>query len=658
MSKRARTGTRSILALWLVAVVGAGNVWGQQGTKDGQWTAFGGDPGNTKYAPLDQINADNFADLKIGWRWTSISGEITKTNRRIRAGQFKVVPLMADGLVYVCTAISQVAAIDAGTGELVWSYDPQSYKNVVKPANLGWQHRGVAYWSDGTDARVLMATHDLKLIALDAKTGALFPDFGDDGTVDLSKGLGRPVSPRSLTQSSPPAICRDTIVVGSIVQDGTTFKKGPPGHVRGYDVKTGKMKWIFHTIPQEGEKGIETWENESWKYTGSCNVWSMITSDNDLGYVYLPTSTPTGDFFGGHRLGDNLFAESLVCLDADTGQRVWHFQCTHHGLWDYDLPTAPNLMDLTIEGQQIKAVAQVSKQGFTYAFDRVTGEPLWPIEEREVPVSSVPGERASPTQPFPTKPPPFERQGVTDDDLIDLTSELRKEALAIVAANYTTGPIFTPPRTKDQGKPVIQLPGDGGGANWTGAAFDPESAQFYIPSVTTPKTLALGNPDPERSDLNFTPQGWTSAVRGPQGLPLVNPPYARITAIDMNAGDHAWMTPHGDGPRDHPAIKHLNLGALGQAGFHAGGPLVTKTLLIVAHGGRDLDPAEGARRLSVYDKMTGEYLGSIPLPAIPYGNPITYLHNGKQWIAVAVGGGRFLIGGGGDKPELIGLALP
>jgi quinoprotein glucose dehydrogenase len=447
-------------------------------------------------------------------------------------------------------------------------------------------------------------------------------------------------------------------VVGSIVQDGTTFKKGPPGHVRGFDVKTGKMKWIFHTIPQEGEKGIETWENESWKYTGSCNVWSMIASDNELGYVYLPTSTPTGDFFGGHRLGDNLFAESLVCLDAETGQRVWHFQCTHHGLWDYDLPTAPTLMDVTIDGQQIKAVAQVSKQGFTYAFDRVTGEPLWPIEEREVPASSVPGERASPTQPFPTKPPPFERQGVTDDDLIDLTSELRKEALAIVAADYTTGPIFTPPRTKDQGKPVIQLPGDGGGANWTGAAFDPESGQFYIPSVTTPKTLALGKPDPARSDLNFTPQGWTSAVRGPQGLPLVKPPYARITAIDMNAGDHTWMTPHGDGPRDHPAIKHLELGALGQAGFHAGGPLVTKTLLIVAHGGRDVDPTEGARRLSVYDKMTGEYLGSIPLPAIPYGNPITYLHNGKQWIAVAVGGGRFMIGGGGDKPELIGLALP
>lgn len=619
---------------------------------------FGGDPGNTKFAPLDQINADNFRDLKISWRWTSISQNVTKQNRKVRAGQFKATPLMVDGLLYVSTAISQVAAIDAGSGDLVWSYDPQSYDEVDRPANLGWQHRGVAYWGDSDGGRILMATHDLKLISLDAKSGKLDPDFGDDGIVDLSKGLGRRVSPRSVTHSSPPSVCRDTVVVGSIVQDGSTFQKGPPGHVRGYDVRTGKISWVFHTIPQEGEFGVETWNNNSWQYTGSANVWSMITVDNDLGYVYLPVSTPTSDFYGGHRHGDNLFAESLVCLNGATGERIWHFQCTHHGLWDYDLPTAPNLIDIVVDGESVKAIAQVSKQGFTYVFDRATGKPVWPIEERKVPASTVPGEKSSPTQPFPTKPPPFERQGVTEGDLIDLTSDLKREAIEIVAKNYTIGPLFTPPRTKEQGKPVINLPGDGGGANWPGAAFDPESGQLFIPSSSTPKILQLGRPDAARSDLDFIPQGWTSGVRGPQGLPLIKPPYARITAIDMNSGHHTWMTPHGDGPRNHPAIKHLELGPLGDAGFHAGGPLATKSLLIVTHGGRNVQANEGARCLSVYDKMSGEYLGSIPLPARPYGNPITYMHQDKQWIAVAVGGGRFMTGGGGDTPELIGLALP
>lgn len=659
MKKRIRNVSWSFLTLLVATLAWVPCVRGQgHGVTKGEWPSFGGDPGNAKYSPLDQIDRENFKDLKIAWRWTSISKDVTTSNRRVRAGQFKATPLMVDGKLFVSTAISQVAAVDAGTGKLVWSYDPKSYKSVVRPANLGWQHRGVAYWSDGDDSRILIATHDLKLIAINAKTGELCSDFGNKGKVDLSKDLGRSVEVYSLTHSSPPAICRDTVVVGSIVQDGIPYKKGPPGHVRGYDVRTGKRKWIFHTIPQIGEFGVESWEDESWQYSGACNVWSMMAVDNELGYVYLPTGTPTSDFYGGHRLGNNLFAESVICLDGESGKRVWHFQCVHHGLWDYDLPTAPTLMDITVNGKKIKAIAQISKQGFTYVFDRVSGKPIWPIEERPTPVSSVPGERASKTQPFPTKPAPFERQGLTEDDLIDLTPELRKEALEIVAEHYTIGPLFTPPRAVEQGKPVINLPGDGGGANWQGAAFDPDTDVFYVPSQSTPKTLALSKPDPARSDLNFLPKGWTGGVRGPQGLPLIKPPYARITAIDMGSGDHRWMVPHGDGPRNHPAIKHLNPGPLGASGFHAGGPLVTKTLLFVTHGGRGVDRGRGARRLTVYDKKTGEYLGAISLPADPYGNPITYLHQGKQWIVVAVGGGRFGSGGGGVTPELIAFSLP
>ena len=657
MIKRARRTRRLLLAVLLGTAPWMPCAWGQHGATNGEWPSFGGDPGNTKYSPLDQIRSENFQDLEVAWRWTSISGEVTKTHRRTRPGQFKATPLMVGGLLYLSTALSQVVALDAGTGKLIWQYDPKSYETVRRPANIGWQHRGVAYWSDGKDGRVLIATHDLKLIALNAKSGELYPDFGEQGKVDLSKDLGRPVTPRSVTHSSPPAICRDTVVVGSIVADLAITRQGPPGHVRGYDVRTGKRKWIFRTVPRAGEFGVKTWEKGSWKYTGAANVWSMMAVDNELGYVYLPTGTPTNDFYGGHRLGDNLFAESVVCLDGETGERVWHFQCVHHGLWDYDFPTAPTLMDITVDGKKIKALAQISKQAFTYVFDRVTGKPVWPIEERPVPASSTPGERASPTQPFPTRPAPFDRQGVTEDDLIDLTPELRAEALEIVRAEYTIGQLFTPPRTLEKGKPVIHLPGDAGAANWPGAAFDPESSRFFIPSLSSPRALVLVKPDPARSDLDWVPRGWTSGVKGPRGLPLVKPPYCRITAIDMRSGDHSWMTPHGDGPRDHPAIRHLKLPPLGGGGFHAGGPMVTRTLLFVTHGGRDVPGDESPRRLSVYNKKTGRYLGSIPLPATPYGNPITYLHKGKQWIVVAVGGGRFF-GGGGIKPELVGLRLP
>jgi quinoprotein glucose dehydrogenase len=643
-----------VLTSTIVVLLAAGAGAAQQGAPQGEWPSFGGDPGNTKYSPLDQIDADNFADLEMAWQWSSISQPIVAANDRIRPGRFSATPLMVDGLLYVSTALSQVAAIDAGSGKTVWSYDPESWRKG-RPANLGWQHRGVAYWSDGDDARILIATHDLRLVALNAKTGALYPDFGDGGAVDLSTSLGKPVRMSTLTHSSPPAICRNTVIVGSIVADLPSRKEGPPGHVRGFDVRTGEFKWIFHTIPQEGEVGNETWEGDSWRYTGAANAWTFMAADNELGMVYLSLSTPTNDIYGGHRHGDNLFAESIVALNAETGDRVWHFQAVHHGLWDWDFPTAANLMDIVVDGKPIKALAQVSKQAFTYVFDRETGEPVWPIEERPVPASTVPGEKASATQPFPTKPAPFDRQGVTVDDLIDFTPELRREALEI-AAGYELAPMFTPSVTVDAAKPVIQLPGDGGGANWPGAAFDPKTSMLYVPSRTSPVSFVLTQPDPARSNLAWIPRGWSSGVQGPRGLPLLKPPYARTTAIDMSTGEHAWMEPHGAGPREHEALAPLNLPALGGGPFFFSGPLVTDTLLVVNHGRRER-PLEAANSLSAYDKATGRYLGSVDLPAAANGNPITYLHEGRQFIAVAVGGGTFM-GGGGTPPLLVALALP
>lgn len=629
----------------------------QYGAPDGEWPAYGGDPGNTKYSALDQINKDNVNDLEIAWRWKSIVEPVLEEHSDIRVGQHKAIPIMVDGLIYVPTQVSQVAAIDAGTGETVWSYDPKAYRHGVRPANMGWQHRGVAYWSDGEDARVFIPTHDLQLIALDAKTGEPCPDFGEDGVVDLSTSLGKPVHMRNITHTSPPAVCRDTVVVGSVVSDHTLTLQGAPGHVRGFDARTGEMKWIFHTVPQEGEFGVETWKNDSWKYTGAVNVWNFMAADEALGYVYLPTSTPTNDPYGGHRLGDNLFGESLVCLDAETGERIWHFQIVHHGLWDYDLPTGPNLMDITVDGKKIKAVAQVTKQAFTFVFDRVTGEPVWPIEERPVPASTVPGEEASPTQPFPTKPKPFDLQGITKDDLIDLTPELKKEALEI-AKEYRLAPVYTPPAL-DGEKPVIHVPADIGGANWPGAASDPEAGYLFIPSRKTARTFVVGKMDPNRSNLAYGPKHWTAGLRGPSGLPLLKPPYTRVTAIDLNSGDHAWMAPHGEGPTRHPALRGLDTGPLGQDGILAGGPMATKTLLFVTFGGRDVRrTAEGLRRLTVYDKETGDYLASLELPAPPYGNPITYMHEGKQYIVVAIGGSAGAIGGGGPPSELVALALP
>ncbi len=663
------------LRLLLVAVVLAAPLAGQTV----EWPTFGNDRANTKYSPLDQIDRSNFEKLEVAWTWESISQEVSSANERVKPGGFKPIPIMLDGLVYVATEVSQVAAIDATTGKTVWSYDPESWK-AGRPANLGFQHRGVSAWRgsvDGRDqTRIFIAAHDRRLLAVDGKTGEPVAGFGEGGAVDLlpNRGedhFGRRVNPRNITHSSPVAIVGNTIIVGSIVSDGAIRRAAPPGHIRGFDAITGVLKWIFHTIPQEGEPGVETWEDDAWKMTGNTNVWSMMAVDEELGYVYLPTGTPTNDFYGGHRLGDNLYAESIVCLDADTGAKVWHFQAVHHGLWDYDFPTPPHLLDITVGGKKIKAIAQTSKQAFTYVFDRVTGEPVWPIEEREVPASDVPGERAAPTQPFPTKPPAFDRQGVTHDDLVDFTPEIKKEAIEIASA-YRMGPLYMPPSLEPG---TLQLPSAGGGANWVGAAVDPETGILYVPSTTSISRHPLSPTDPARSNLNYT-GSFFAGVAGPRGLPLVKPPWGRVTAIDLNVGEHVWMTPNGVGPRSHPALQGLDLPPL--LGSGSGAPLLTKTLLFVTQG-RGLGP-ENTPRINVFDKATGELLGHVPLPDVPRSNPVTYMVGGKQYIVVALGGGSLLSGiqippefeetepelaaairasnNAGTTPQLVALALP
>ena len=607
---------------------------GQTGAS-GDWPAFGGDPGNSKYSTLDQIDRDNFQDVEVVWRWLSVAAD-TEVPSSVRRSQFKAIPLEVGG-----------RRLDAGSGETL-------PRRAGAPAGrrLGFQHRGVAYWTDGDRERVLIPTHDRRLVSLDAATGAPDTGFGDGGAVEMTPHLGREVIESRTTHSSPPAICGNTVIVGSIVADFATHKESPPGFVRAYDIPTGDLAWVFHTIPQEDELGVETWEEESWRYSGNTNVWSMIAVDEEAGTAFLPIGTPTNDLYGGHRLGDNLYAESIVAVDCETGERQWHYQFVHHGLWDYDPPTAPNLFEATVDGKQVRGVAQVTKQAFAFVFDRTNGKPVWEIEEREAPPSDVPGERAAPTQPFPTKPAAFDRQGITADDLIDWTPELRAEALEIVA-EYDLVPLYTPPRIQGTGKPTIQLPADGGGANWTGAAVDPETGILYVVSHTRPASVSLTKPDPNRSDLNFVPDRWYSTVEGPQGLPLVKPPYGRITAIDLNTGEHLWVVPHGIGPVNHPAIAHLELGRLGAVN-HTAAPLVTPTLLFVTAAREPDVPPE----ISVYDKATGEYLGGIELPETPHSNVISYEHGGRQYLAVATGGGRFAIGGGGTPPELVVLALP
>ncbi len=636
----------AFLVCLLLPVLWATPNLGRDGVEKGQWPYYGGDAASRKYSPLTQINKENVSKLKVAWTWDSPDLPLQQQNRMLSTFGFAATPIMINGVLYISTSLSQVAAIEAQTGKTIWVYDPESYK-AGRPANLGFVHRGVAYWTDGKQERIFIATGSAHLIAIDAKSGKPIPSFGENGRVELTKAIPRAVAPSLYSVTAPPVIYKDIVIVGSSIHDGPVNKEMPRGDVQAFDARTGKPLWIFHTVPQEGEFGVETWENDSWKYSGNTNVWTLMSVDEELGYVYLPIGTPTNDWYGGHRHGDNLFAESLVCLDARTGKRIWHFQTVHHGLWDYDLPAAPVLCDLTVNGRKIKAVAQITKTGFTFVFDRLTGKPIWPIEERPVPQSTVPGEKTSPTQPFPTKPAPFETQGSTEDNLIDFTPELKQEALKILQ-QYDHGPLFTPPTERG----TINLPGWGGGGNWWGAAFDPETGLFYIPSISSPIVVKLVKPDPARSNFRYVRGGNVlgGELAGPRGLPLFKPPYARITAINLNTGNHVWMVPHGDGPRQQ--VNELlgngkDVGPLGSGG--GGGPLLTKTLLFVGQGagGRGGRGGGGANVLRAFDKATGKVVAEIALPARPHGTPMTYMANGKQYIALTTADGR-----------LIALSLP
>ena len=662
--------------------------WQTYGTENGEWRSYAGDVAGTKYSPLDQVDASNFDRLQVQWEWTSVDTRLSRTmpgggewtapldaivdslvadspdlyrdGQSPNPSRFQATPLMVEGVLYFNTPLAQGVAVDATTGETLWVYNPKSYEEGSPSMSNPWTQRGVAYWTDGErDERIFWGTGSGHLVCVQAKTGRPCPDFGPDGNGMVDAMVGVPRAERESRDYlnamlysifSPPIIVRDRVIHGSQVADVRITKEAVPGWVRAWNVRTGAHEWDFHTVPNSPDEfGSDTWRNESWRYSGNANVWSMLAGDSELGHVYLPTGTSTADYYGGHRPGDNLFAESIIAVDVETGQRVWHFQAVHHGLWDYDFPTHPNLVDITVDGREIKALAQVSKQGFTYVFDRVTGDPVWPIEERPVPQeTNLPGEVLSPTQPFPTKPPPFEYQGVSTDDLADFTPEIR--AMAVEAlSGFRTGPIFTPP-LRDDGTVfgATIRPPIGGGASWTGAGVDPDTGLLYVPSSSGLSVMSYYTPDPaDGGNLRFTQSGYGSGKQPtmPQGLPLFKPPYSRMTAIDLNTGEIAWMKPNGDGDRirNHPRLRDLDLPPLGGDG--RGGPVVTKTLLISAltAGG-----STGGPRLIARDKRTGEIVGSVDLPSGAIGTPMTYMAGGRQYIALTVGGG----------PRLIALALP
>jgi quinoprotein glucose dehydrogenase len=565
-----------------------------------------------------------------------VADNYKKENFRATPAGYKATPIVVDGVMYIPTSFGRIVALDAASGAQKWVFDTRAWE-AGRPANLGYNTRGVAYWQEGGKKRVFLATNDSYLWSINADTGEPDLEFADGGKIDLAKGLGREIDRRQYGVVSPPLVTNNRLVVNSIINDGPATKEMPPGNVRAFNPATGELEWMFKTIPQAGEFGNETWKDGSWEYTGNTNSWTIMSADDDLGIIYLPIGTPTNDWYGGLRKGDNLFAESLVAVRADTGERIWHFQMVHHGVWDYDLPAAPALVDINVDGRPIKAVVAISKQGFTYVFDRVSGEPVWPIIERPVPASTVPGEELSPTQPFPTKPDPFEPQGITDATLIDFTPQLRQEALQGIE-KFDYGPLFTPPSLRG----TIQFPGWSGGGEWHGASFDPDTGLFYIPSASAPIVVQLIEADPAESNLTYARGGATS-VGGPQGLPLTKPPYGRITAINLNTGEHEWMVPHGEGIRQ----QIIDMGILdpGPVGGNSRtGPVLTKTLLFVAQ-------SDGPRNLlRAFDKATGEIVHEIDLPLPPSGTPMTYMVNGKQYLSIAVGGGQ--------SSQLITLSLP
>ena len=624
----------------------------QHGAPNGDWPYWGGDAGSTRYSALDQINKDNVKDLEIAWRWYSANyGPIPEF-------YFRATPLEVGGVLYTVAGERRAAvAIDAGTGETLWMWRMKNNPRWEKSPRR-FSGRGLSYTEVNGKGRIIVVTPGYYMVMLDAATGRPVDKFGKNGIIDLQEGLGYEVDPVHgidpkyglITHGSPPIVVNGIIVVGNSHGRGyyPKQKENIPGHIRGYDVRTGKQLWIFHVIPKPGEYGHDTWEGDSWTYTGNISSWATLSADPELNIVYIPTDCPTGDYYGGHRHGDNLYGTALVALNVKTGKRIWHQQFVKHDIWNYDTPTAPNLLDIRVKRKKIKAIVQATKQGWAYVFDRKTGKPVWPMEERKVPASDVPGEKTSPTQLYPTWPLPFELQEVTVDELIDFTPELRAQAVEL-ASKYRMGPIFTPPSLAEDPEDGTQgtfvMPGANGGANIPGGAVvDPETGIFYVASEKRHSVIRLVN-DPEKSKMNYISLG-PGGIRGPQGLQLLKPPYSRIVAIDMNTGKHLWNIPNGNTPKslkEHPALEGVDLPQTGNMA-HAG-LVITKTLLFSGEG-RGGDPWFRA-----YDKKTGEVVAEIELPAQTNHPPMTYMHNGKQYIVMPVAAT-------GHPAELVALALP
>lgn len=623
----------------------AATAGGGAGPAGDEWRYYAGNLAAQHYSPLAQIDRDNVKDLRVAWRFAAGNFGPRPEARN------EATPLMIDGVLYTTVGHTRnVVAINPSTGETLWMWRTNDPAERYARAPRKTSGRGLSYWTDGRGAeRLFVVTPGFYLVALDPDTGRQAPGFGENGVVDLMQGVrGEVTDKTSIGNSSPALVVGDVVIVGPAhdVAMRPPSKSNLKGDVRAYDVRTGRQLWTFHTIPEAGEPGYDTWLDGSAEYTGNAGVWAAMAADAGLGLVYVPTETPLSDVYGGERPGDNLYGNSLIALDAKTGERVWHYQLIHHDIWDWDNPTAPTLMDLVVDGRPIKAVAQITKQAWVYTFDRVTGEPVWPIEERPVPASDVPGEIAAATQPFPTKPPAFDRQGFGVDDLIDFTPELRAEAVEGTKHFRFGSTIYTPPSlgtAPDGTRGTLMLPSATGGANWEGGSFDPETRVLYIGSYTNPWVMALEAP-PDARDIRYI-SGGGGELPWLQGLPVVKPPYGRITAIDMNRGEHLWQIANGPTPQEiaeHPALAGLDIPPTGR--MTRAITFVTKTLLFTAEGWA------GRPVLRAHDKATGEVLAEIPLPGAVGGLPMSYAIDGKQYLVMPVAGER--------GAELVALALP
>lgn len=569
------------------------------------WNFYGGDQGATHYSPLDQITAANVAKLEVAWVHHSAA-----PGSRYR-GSVECTPLVVDGVMYIVGADLVIQALDPATGKLLWTHSPANA--AASGRRAAGVSRGSTYWSDGRQKRLFVPVQN-RIWCLDAATGKVVESFGEGGAINVEKDVDRDMTGLSLASTTPGAICGDVLVIASRTEEGP--RPAAPGHIRAYDVRTGKRRWIFHTIPHPGEFGYDTWPPEAWKKTGGANCWGGMSVDEKRKLVFVATGSPTFDFYGGDRAGANLFGNCVIALHAETGKRAWHFQTVHHDVWDYDIPCQPTLVTINFKGRKVDVVAQVSKTGWVYLLDRASGKPVYPIEERPVPQSTLPGEKTYPTQPFPTAPPPFSRQGSSRDDLTNLSAAAREHVLAMTK-DFEFGPIFTPPGRKE----LLVMPGFHGGALWGGASFDPASGMLYVNHNEIPWSTSLSEA-PEGAGYRFNFSGYHRNV-DEEGYPIIRPPWGQISAIDLNQAKIVWQTPHGE-------FKKLSARGVPRTGTYIrGGNIATRGGVLFAGG--TLDSAFRA-----YDSRSGRLLWETYLGGGAFATPSTYMAAGRQFVVVPV----------------------